>query len=134
MPTTEDNLAAATRYLKAVEAGATGDTLAAFYAEDVVQEELPNRLNPNGARRDLRAILDAAERGAQVMASQRYEIDTALASGNSVALEVRWTGTLAVPIGSLPAGAEMRARFAVFLQFRDGKIVAQRNYDCFEPF
>ena len=129
-----DNLATARRYLAAVESGATGDTLAAFYAAEVVQEEFPNRLTPNGARRDLRAILDAADRGAQVMASQRYEIDTALASGDSVALEVRWTGALAVPVGSLPAGGEMRARFAVFLEFRDGKIVLQRNYDCFEPF
>ena len=129
-----DNLAAARRYIAAVQSGATGDALAAFYAEDVVQDEFPNRFTPNGARRDLRAILEAADRGARVMAAQRYEIDTALASGNFVALEVRWTGTLAVPVGSLPAGVEMRARFAVFLEFRDGKIVAQRNYDCFEPF
>jgi ketosteroid isomerase-like protein len=28
----------------------------------------------------------------------------------------------------------MRARFAVFFGFRDGKICSQRNYDCFEPF
>jgi len=28
----------------------------------------------------------------------------------------------------------MRARFAVFLDFRDGKITRQRNYDCFEPW
>ena len=41
---------------------------------------------------------------------------------------------LAIPLGTLPAGGEMRARFAVFLQFRDGKIVSQRNYDCFEPW
>jgi ketosteroid isomerase-like protein len=134
MTVEEDNLAAARRYLTAVESGTTGDALAAFYAADVVQEELPNRLTPHGARRDLRAILDAANRGAQVMAAQRYETDTAQASGDSVALEVRWTGTLAVPVGSLPAGGEMRARFAVFLEFRNGKIVAQRNYDCFEPF
>jgi ketosteroid isomerase-like protein len=32
------------------------------------------------------------------------------------------------------AGGQMRARFAAFLQFRDGKIVAQRNYDCFKPW
>jgi ketosteroid isomerase-like protein len=130
----EDNLVAARRYIAAVESGATGDALAAFYAADVVQEEFPNRLTPNGARRNLRGLLDAAERGARVVASQRYEIDTALASGNTVALEVRWTGTLGPPVGSLPAGGEMRARFAVFLEFRDGKIVAQRNYDCFEAF
>jgi hypothetical protein len=26
----------------------------------------------------------------------------------------------------------MRARFAQFFEFRDGLIVRQRNYDCFE--
>jgi len=44
------------------------------------------------------------------------------------------TGTLAVPFGSIPAGGEMRARFAIFLELRDGRIVRQRNYDCFDPF
>jgi ketosteroid isomerase-like protein len=28
----------------------------------------------------------------------------------------------------------MRAHIAAFLEFRDGRIVAQRNYDCYEPF
>jgi ketosteroid isomerase-like protein len=51
-----------------------------------------------------------------------------------VVLEVEWTGTLSVPLGSLPAGGQMRARFAVFLDFRDGKIAQQRNYDCFQPW
>jgi hypothetical protein len=26
------------------------------------------------------------------------------------------------------------ARFAIFLTFRDGKIVRQHNYDCFDPW
>ena len=26
------------------------------------------------------------------------------------------------------------ARFAIFLDFRDGRIVRQRNYDCFDPW
>ena len=55
-------------------------------------------------------------------------------TGNRVGLEVIWTGTRAVPVATLPAGAQMRARFAVFLEFRDGRIVAQRNYDCFDPW
>jgi ketosteroid isomerase-like protein len=128
------NLAAARRYFAAIEAGATGDALAAFFTEDVVQEEFPNRLVPAGARRDLRALLDGAERGQKVMRSQRLEIQSEMANGDRVALEVIWTGTLAIPLGSLPAGGEMRARFGVFLDFRDGRIAAQRNYDCFDPF
>ena len=47
---------------------------------------------------------------------------------------MQWTGTLAVPVGALPVGGQMRARFAQFYELRDGKIVAQRNYDCFDPW
>src|SRR5437588_243622 len=93
------------RYFAALEAGATGDALAAFYAPEIVQEEFANRLLPYGARRDLTAILRAAERGQQVMASQRYEILRAVAGGNQVAVEFRWAGTLAVPVGPLAVGA-----------------------------
>ncbi|MEZ4410147.1 MAG: nuclear transport factor 2 family protein [Polyangiales bacterium] len=133
-PAAEDPIAFARRYLAALEAGATGDALAAFFTPDVVQEEFPNRLVPTGARRDLAALLDGAVRGQRVMTAQRYELVHAVASGDRVALEVQWTGTLAVPVGALPAGGEMRARFAVFLDLRDGRIAAQRNYDCFDPF
>jgi ketosteroid isomerase-like protein len=129
-----DALELARRYFAALEGGATGEALAAFYAPDVVQEEFPNRLSPLGVRRDLVAILAAASRGQQVMAAQRWEVVHAVASGDRAAVEFRWAGTLAVPFGSLPAGGELRGRFAVFLEFRDGRIVAQRNYDCFEPW
>ena len=129
-----DSLDVARAYLAAIEAGATGATLAAFFTDDAVQEELPNRLVPAGARRDVAAILEGAERGQRVLRAQRFEILHALTSGDEVALEVRWTGTLAVPVGTLPAGGEMRARFAMFLELRGGKIARQRNYDCFDPF
>ncbi|HKB34942.1 MAG TPA: nuclear transport factor 2 family protein, partial [Gemmataceae bacterium] len=79
-------------------------------------------------------LLEAGERGKKAMRSQRYEILGAVAGGDTVALEVRWTGTLAVPLGSLPAGGEMRARFAMFFEFKGGKIWRVRNYDCFEPW
>lgn len=122
------------RYLAAIEQGATGEALAAFYTPDAVQVEFPNRLVPNGTRRDLAAILDGAVRGQKVLSAQNYEIVSAVESGDCMALELIWTGTLAVPIGSLPAGGTMRAQFAVFIDFRDGRIASQRNYDCFDPF
>ena len=105
-----------------------------FFADDVVQIEFPNRLVPNGATRDLAALRDAAERGRKVMTAQRFEVVNAIASGEQVAVEALWTGTLAVPLGSIPAGGQMRARFAIFLTYRDGKIVRQHNYDCFDPW
>ncbi|MFF2996857.1 hypothetical protein ACFVTC_20170 [Streptomyces sp. NPDC057950] len=50
-----------------------------------------------------------------------------------MALEVLRTGAFAAPLGDLPAGHVMRAHIATFLEFRDGLIVARRNYDCYEP-
>ena len=134
MSTDHPNLDTARRYLDAIERGVDAAALAEFFAPDVLQEEFPNRLVPTGARRDLDGLLAAAERGKQVVSAQRFEVRNAVAAGDRVALEVRWTGTLAVAIGTLPAGGTMRAHFAVFLDFRDGKIAAQRNYDCFDPW
>ncbi|MCA6092400.1 nuclear transport factor 2 family protein [Streptomyces sp. SCA3-4] len=126
------NVEAAVRYHEAVSRGATGEELARFFHEEAVQEEFPNALFPDGVRRRLPDVLRAAERGREVVAHQRFEVHNAVAAGDQVALEVTWTGTLAVPLGGLPAGHVLRARIAVFLEFRDGKIWAQRNYDCYE--
>lgn len=87
-----------------------------------------------GATRDLAALLVAGERGRSVVADQRYEVRSAIASGDTVAMEIDWSATLRVSVGTLAAGDTMRASFGVFLTFRDGKICSQRNYDCFEPF
>ena len=132
--TTTDNLAFARRYLEALENGVDGSALADFFTKDVVQEEFPNRLSPIGAHRDLAAILDAARRGKQVMRAQRFEIRNSIVDGDNVALEVFWSGLLAVPVDTLPADSEMRAHFSVWLEFRDGKIARQHNYDCFDPW
>ncbi len=128
------NLDAARQYLAAIAQGATGEALARFFTPDVVQEELPNRVSPEGKRRKLAGILEGAERGQKVLSAQRFEIRSAVATNDRVILEVLWVGTLAIPFGSIPAGGEMRAHSAMFLEFRDGKIAAQRNYDCFEPW
>lgn len=123
----------ALRYHRAVAAGATGDELAAFFTTDVVQRELPNLLFPEGATRALPDILAAALAGRGKLRRQTYDIRNAVASGDKVALEVEWTGELAVALGPLPAGHVLRAHIAAFLDFRDGRICGQRNYDCYEP-
>lgn len=130
MAEADENLAQARRYLQTIESKADFEEIKKFLADGVVLETLPNRLLPRGSRDDLARMHTSAERGRKVMPGQKYEVKNALASGDQVALEVNWVGTLAVPYETIPAGGQMRARFAVFLQFRDGKIVAQRNYDC----
>jgi ketosteroid isomerase-like protein len=128
------NLAIAKRSLAALDAGAGSDELAAFFAPDIVQEELPNRLLPNGATRDLEGIMQARARGRALLCAERFEVLGAVASGDRVALEVVWTGTVAADAGPFRAGQELRARFAVFLDFRDGRIARMCNYDCFDPW
>lgn len=125
------NLERARAFLRAIEAR---EDISPFLAPDVVQREFPNRLVPNGATRDLSALLQAGERGRRAVTSERYEVLGALERGDEVALEVRWSATLGVPFGALPAGGTMRAHLAIFMSFREGRIVSQRNYDCFEPF
>ena len=64
----------------------------------------------------------SAERGQKIMTSQSYEIRNAIVEGDSVALKVYWTGSLAVPFESIPAGGQMRAYFAMFLTFREARL------------
>lgn len=135
MTTEQSNLATVHAFFDALRSGAAPDAIAAFYADDAIQEEFPNRLLAEGARRTVADIRDAAERGSKLMESQEYEILNAVASGDTVVVEAAWAGTLAVPIGeATPAGSVMRARFAQIFEFRNGKIAAQRNYDCFYPW
>lgn len=122
------------QYLDALENFATGEDLRKFFTDDLRQIEFPNQLTVNGADRDLSAVLQGAEQGKKVLSKQTYEISNSLESGEQMALEIIWTATLAVDFPTLSAGDQMRAHFAVFLTFRDGKIARQHNYDCFDPF
>ena len=132
--TTTDNLAIARRYLEALENGAEGGELAEFFSRDVIQEEFPNRLSPIGAHRNLDAILAAAKKGKRTLRAQKYEILNSIVDGDRIALEVLWSGYLAIPVDTLPADSEMRAHFSMWLEFKDGKIFRQHNYDCFDPW
>ena len=134
MAVAPENLVQARRYLQAIENGVAFEELQKFFGPGMVLETLPNRLLPRGSRDDLTGMRAASERGKKVMASQKYEIKNAVATGDQVALEVNWTGTLAIPYETIPKGGQMHARFAMFLEFQDGQIVAQRNYDCFDPW
>src|SRR5499426_1552409 len=111
------NLATIRAYLEALQGGAVGETLAKFFTPDARQVELPNRLNPRGGVSDLSTILRRAEQGQNLLHSQHYEILAELAQDHRAAVEARWTGTLAVALGPLEAGATMTAHFAMFFEF-----------------
>jgi ketosteroid isomerase-like protein len=128
------NLELAKQYLSRLSAGADADELESFFSRDFIQEEFPNRLIPNGATRDLTAMKAARARGKALLQAEHFELLNAVANGDHVALEVIWTGTVGAAAGPFTPGQQLRARFAVFMEFRDGRIVRQRNYDCFNPW
>jgi len=104
-----------------------------FYAEDVEQIEHPNAIKPQGDRRGVNQMRADFEKGRALLARQQYDIRAAIVSGDEVAVQVLWTGELAIPLGALQPGDVMRVHSAIFFRIHNGKIVSQENYDCVEP-
>ena len=133
MGTDHDRVKAARGLLRAIEQGDTRSLLAS-YAENEVQVEHPNRLKPKGDRRGPAKMAEDLARGKQLLAEEHCEVIEAVATGDNVAMQLNWTGVLAVPVGTLKAGETMTCESAVFLRFQGDRIVEQHNHDCFPPF
>lgn len=133
VPASPSNLETALAYVRAIASG-SAEAFAEHCTEDVEFIEYPNRIAPNGQRRDLTAAIAGAHRGRTLMASQTYEIVGSITDGDQVALQIAWSGSLAIQLQHLTPGSVMTANLALFLEFRDGKICRQRNYDCYPPF
>ena len=135
MPTPVEaaNLAAALHYIKLVERFAQPIEFEGVLHPDIKHEEYPNLLLKNGSKRDYATLVVGPQQGRKLLSGNRYEIKNAFASGDFVTLEIVWTGTLAIPVMGMAAGAELKAFIATILQFKDGLILTQHQYDCYEP-
>ncbi len=125
----KSNFEIARSLLDALNSGADAEEIGSFYADEAVQEEFPNRFLAKGGARDLGAIRQARTRSLALLRFQHYELRGATGGGSQVAMEVHWTGMVGVNRAPFVAGQKLEARSAVFLKFRDGRIVRQRNYD-----
>lgn len=121
-------------FLKMLEQRTSPAELIDFYHPEIEQTEYPNAVTKNTARRTLNDLKTTSEKGSNLLSEEKYEVKNLLSVGDTVVLECIWRGTLAIPVGNIPAGGQMTAYFAQVFEFRDGKIYRQRNYDCFEPF
>lgn len=119
-----------TAYVRAIEAHDL-DAVADPLHPDVENLEHPNKLNPAGKRYDRAAMRAAGERGRALLASERYDIRAITVEGDRAALQIAWSGTLAIAAGPLPAGHVMRAEICSIIEVRDGKVWRQEQYDCF---
>jgi ketosteroid isomerase-like protein len=129
----QTNLALAQQYLSIFnEMPLQAEKFKIFVDPQVIWQELPNLLSPGGTR-DLAKMLAGLEQGNKLLKQQRYLVRQAVASGDTVALEIDWEATTAQPLANLPAGTQLSAQVAIFLEFRDGKIIRQRDYTCYHP-
>ncbi|WP_136707593.1 nuclear transport factor 2 family protein [Agromyces sp. H66] len=120
--------------MSAIERGERGPALAEYFDPDAEQVEYPSVMNPTGGSRGLKGVLDGAEVGARILASQAYEMHEFLEDGDAAAVRLTWRARTAADLPGLPAGSELTAHIAQFYEFHDGRVLRLRSYDCYEPF
>ncbi len=130
MPTHSDTIH---RLYAAIEAEAPAGELAAFFHPDAEQVEFPSLVRPAGHRRALPEMLAGAEAGRALIASQRFEVHTVVTDADRAAVQLTWTATTRAAVSGLPAGSRLVAHVAAFYVFRDGLVLRQSSYDCYEP-
>ncbi|MBM4783381.1 MAG: nuclear transport factor 2 family protein [Archangiaceae bacterium] len=121
-------------FLAALERFDGSDVVGRLWTDDVQFRELPNLLVPAGRVRSRAQALEGLGMAPKVLSAQRYEVRRVVEQGDTLAVELGWTGTLKVPLGKTPAGGALKATFAAFVTFREGLICHQSNFDCYEPF
>lgn len=102
--------------------------------EKYQQVEYPNLLNKKGQTSDLAETLSRMLAAPMILKSQTYDISSITECANRLIMEARWSGEMKIDAGPLKAGQRLKAFFCMVFEFKDEKIFAIRNYDCFEAF
>lgn len=129
-----DPIAVATALLRALEAGRRGEDLRKYFAPSASTTEHPNRLKPEGARTTLDQMLAASDVGAGLLSSQRYDVRSAVAVGDTAILRLTWSGVIARDAAPFRHGDELVAHIAQFVETTGGLITSIETFDCYEPF
>jgi ketosteroid isomerase-like protein len=123
-----------TRFYRALESGLVGDDLLPFWADDVVTTEYPNLISPKGGTAGLAEMKAASERGAGLLASQKYDILDAYDVGETAIVRLTWTGVVAQSVGPFESGQVLTAHIAQFVRSRGEQLISIATYDCYESF
>lgn len=116
----------------ALEAGKHGEELRPFFTDDATVTEHPNLVKPTGGIAPLAKILAESAAGARLLASQRYDVHSAVAQENLVIFRLTWTGVIAKEVGPYREGQVLKAHIAQFIETRDGRVASIETYDCYE--
>jgi hypothetical protein len=121
----------ADEYLPAIESIGSFESVAEFFAPDATFQEFPNLIAPYGRVRHAVAARAAYDLGRQTLKSQTDRVRGVLEAGDELAVRLDWSpGCRCDGLG--PGHRDEGVRRDV-LTFRDGKIVAQRDFDCYPP-
>jgi hypothetical protein len=102
--------------------------------DEVEFTEYPNLITKFGQIRKADAGLKGISIGRQILQTQQYQFLNIIDAGETVTAEILWTATMAIDAGHLKKGQELKAHICMIVEFKDGKIYRQRNYDCYDPF
>ncbi|MET3437301.1 nuclear transport factor 2 family protein [Sphingomonas sp. 1185] len=92
--------------------------LVAWVGDDVVFENVSN-LGQSMTIEGRAAFAELAEQAATIFTVRHQTITNAVVDGDRVAMEVDWTGTPAVDLGSMKAGEPIAMRGASFMTIRE---------------
>jgi predicted ester cyclase len=104
-----------------------------FLHAEIVWQEMPNSFAPTGRRSDYEAILATWEKGREFLPQQEYTLRRLIVSGDTAVLQISWRGKVSKALAGLPPGTELSGQIATFLEFREGKIISQIDYPCYDP-
>ena len=127
------NIAVVREYIAAIERFDV-EAVGRLLHPDVVQIERPNKLYAKGQTRGYAEMTRDLPRGAKVLRKQSYPIGAIFDAGDTVIVETRWEGIVNVPLGALTPGDAMVAHICMVITLKDGRIIRQVNYDCYEDF
>lgn len=129
----DDKLALVHRYFQLLETFSTDpEEFYAVFHPQVIQTEYPNQLSKEVRQRNFESMLESLEVGKLILKSQHFSLLKTYESGETMIVEAQWTGEIAVDAGHFRRGQILKAFICTILEFRDGKIYRQRNYDCYE--
>ncbi len=100
----------------------------------MTETEYPNLLSPRLRQRSVDDGMKGIALSGQLLKFQRYDVRHWVEGGETLAVEVTWTGELRIDAGRLKKDQALKAEVCFVFQFREGKIHQLRHYDCYDPF
>jgi ketosteroid isomerase-like protein len=134
MPAADVESAVRRYYEVVTDLSSAHEDLAPLLAAEFRVTEHPNSISPNGAVRDRDATIAGFIAGKNLLREQSFDVHEVVVAGDRAAVRLTWRGVVGVDAGPLTAGQELVAEIASFLTVRDGQVVIQETFDCYEPF